>query len=179
MLRYIGMYVSHCDLCLRTKIQHRLPSGELQPLPILEERWDAISMDFILELPESGGYDSIMVSVWKSGPRTGKRPGLDWTWTNQDRKSQDRKGPRPWSGPRSSAISKIPGLDKDWSGPVRTGLLVGKFIYILSITSHSNHHLSTPRPHLPCSKCEMEGLASFTTPYSGGRQEREGDKVRL
>jgi len=57
---YIGMYVSHCDLCLRTKIQHRLTSGELQPLPIPDERWDAISVDFISELPESGGYDSIM-----------------------------------------------------------------------------------------------------------------------
>jgi len=37
---YIGMYVSHCNLCLRTKIQHRLPTGELQPLLIPEERWD-------------------------------------------------------------------------------------------------------------------------------------------
>jgi len=59
MLRYVGMYVSHCDLCLHTKIQRRLPSGELQLLPIPVERWDVISVDFILELPESGGYDSI------------------------------------------------------------------------------------------------------------------------
>jgi len=63
MSRYIGMYVSHCDLCLRTKIQHRLPTGELQPLLIPEECWDVISVDFISELPESGGYDSIMVAV--------------------------------------------------------------------------------------------------------------------
>jgi len=70
MSRYIGMYVSHCDLCLRTKIQRRLPSGELQPLPIPEERWDAISMDFILELPESGGYNSIMVAVDSAGKRS-------------------------------------------------------------------------------------------------------------
>ena len=62
MLRYVGLYVSHCDLCLHTKIQRRLPSGELQPLLILEEHWDVISIDFISELPESG-YDSIMVAV--------------------------------------------------------------------------------------------------------------------
>jgi len=67
MLRYVGMYVSHCDLCLRTKIQRRLPTGELQPLPILEERWDVISVEFISELPESGGYDSIIVAVNSAG----------------------------------------------------------------------------------------------------------------
>jgi len=66
--------------------------------------------------------------------------------------------------------SLVPELEKDRSGPVRTGLLVGKFINILSIISHSNHHLSTPWPALPLSKREMEGLASFTTPY-WGRQE--------
>jgi len=54
MSRYVGMYVSHCDLCLRTKIQRRLPTGELQLLPILEEHWDIISIDFISELLESG-----------------------------------------------------------------------------------------------------------------------------
>jgi len=64
---YVGMYVSHCDLCLHTKIQHRLLTGELQPLPIPEEHWDVISMDFISELPESGGYDSIMVAVNSAG----------------------------------------------------------------------------------------------------------------
>jgi len=67
MSRYIGMYVSHCDLCLHTKIQRRLPSGELQLLPIPDERWDAISVDFISELPELGGYDSIMVAVDSAG----------------------------------------------------------------------------------------------------------------
>jgi len=61
------MYVSHCELCLRTKIQHRLPTGELQPLPILEECWVVISVDFILELLESGGYNSIMVAVDSAG----------------------------------------------------------------------------------------------------------------
>jgi len=56
-------YVSHCDLCLCTKIQRRLLTGELQPLPIPEERWDVISVDFISELLESGGYGSVMVAI--------------------------------------------------------------------------------------------------------------------
>jgi len=64
------MYVSHCDLCLCTKIQRHLPTGELQPLPILEERWDIISVDFISELPESGRYNSVMVAVDSVGKRS-------------------------------------------------------------------------------------------------------------
>ena len=70
-------------------------------------------------------------SVWKSSHRTGKRPGLDQTRTTQDRKSQDRTGPQPQSGPQSFAISKIPGLHKDWSGPVWTSLC-GRYILLIS-----------------------------------------------
>ncbi|KAJ8495689.1 hypothetical protein ONZ45_g12751 [Pleurotus djamor] len=58
--RYIGSYTKHCDLCLRTKPQRRMPLGELTPLEIPEERWKRISVDFIVELPQSDGYDAIM-----------------------------------------------------------------------------------------------------------------------
>jgi len=70
MSQYIGQYVSHCDLCMLTKVQCCLPVGELQPLVIPEECWDTISIDFILELPESGGYDAIMVAVNSVGKQS-------------------------------------------------------------------------------------------------------------
>jgi Reverse transcriptase (RNA-dependent DNA polymerase)/RNase H-like domain found in reverse transcriptase/Integrase zinc binding domain/Chromo (CHRromatin Organisation MOdifier) domain len=60
---FIGIYCSTCNLCLRTKPHRQAPYGELVPLPIPLTRWDTISVDFISELPESSGYDAIMVVV--------------------------------------------------------------------------------------------------------------------
>jgi hypothetical protein len=67
--RYISVYVKTCDLCNRTKLQHRWPSGELHLTETPEEQWQVISVNFIVELPESHGYDVIMkvvdsVSKW-------------------------------------------------------------------------------------------------------------------
>jgi hypothetical protein len=45
------------------KAQGHLPTGELQLLLIPEGHWETISVDPIIELPESGGYDAIMVVV--------------------------------------------------------------------------------------------------------------------
>ena len=63
MSRYIGKYVSTCDMCLWTKTIHQPPSGQLHPLPVLDALWDIISVDFIMELPESNRKDAIMVVV--------------------------------------------------------------------------------------------------------------------
>jgi hypothetical protein len=60
MSHYIGIYVKTCDLCNWTKLQHRRPFGELHPSETPEAPWDVISVDFIVELPESHGYDTIM-----------------------------------------------------------------------------------------------------------------------
>ena len=63
MSRYIGKYVSTCNMCLQIKSIHQPPSGELHPLPILDAPWDTASVNFITELPESNRKDAIMVVV--------------------------------------------------------------------------------------------------------------------
>ena len=60
MSGYIGQYMKTCNLCLWTKAQHHPPIRELTLLPVLEFCWDTISVDFIVELPESHGYDAVM-----------------------------------------------------------------------------------------------------------------------
>jgi hypothetical protein len=60
MSHYIGIYIKTCDLCNRTKLQHQRPIGELHHSETLAAPWDMISVDFIVELPESHGYDAIM-----------------------------------------------------------------------------------------------------------------------
>ena len=59
MSHYITQYVKTCDLCLHTEAQQHPPIGKLSPLPTPESHWDTISIDFIVELPESHGYDMI------------------------------------------------------------------------------------------------------------------------
>ena len=63
MSRYMGKYISTCDMCLWTKSAHQLPIGQLHPLPILDAPWDTISVNFIVELPESNRKDAFMVVV--------------------------------------------------------------------------------------------------------------------
>ena len=57
MSRYVGKYVSTCDLCLCTKPIRQPPFRELHPLPIPDAPWDMASVNFIVELPESNGKD--------------------------------------------------------------------------------------------------------------------------
>jgi len=63
MSRYIGQYVSTCNLCLRTKPTRQALVGELHPLRILDSRWDTLSVDFVVELPSSSGHDAVMTVV--------------------------------------------------------------------------------------------------------------------
>jgi len=63
MSRYIGQYVSTCDLCTRTKPIRQAPIGKLHPLRIPDSRWDTLSVDFIVELPLSSGHDTVTTVV--------------------------------------------------------------------------------------------------------------------
>jgi len=63
MSRYIRQYVSTCDLCLRTKPIRQALVGELHPLQILDSRWDALSVDFVVELSLFSRHDAVMTVV--------------------------------------------------------------------------------------------------------------------
>jgi len=64
MKQDITKYVSECNICRRVKADHMRTPGYLQPLPIPVGKWEDISMDFIVGLPQTkGGYDSIWVIV--------------------------------------------------------------------------------------------------------------------
>jgi hypothetical protein len=64
MKREIAKYVSECDICQRVKASHLKTASILQPLPIPSWKWEDISMDFIVGLPNtSQRHDSIWVIV--------------------------------------------------------------------------------------------------------------------
>jgi hypothetical protein len=57
-------YVSECDTCRKVKVDYMKPGGLLQPLNILDLKWDDINMNFIMGLPMTARkYDSIWVIV--------------------------------------------------------------------------------------------------------------------
>jgi hypothetical protein len=64
MRREIAKYISECDICQRVKVSHLKTAGILQPLPIPSWKWEDISMDFIIGLPNTSlRHDSIWVIV--------------------------------------------------------------------------------------------------------------------
>jgi hypothetical protein len=59
----IMRYIKECATCQQNKDEHSHPLGLLQPLPIPENKWEGISMDFITGLPRAHGKDCIFVVV--------------------------------------------------------------------------------------------------------------------
>ena len=63
MRKTILQFVKECVVCQRQKYEALAPTGLLQPLPVPKLIWEEISMDFIIGLPKSQGFEIIMVMV--------------------------------------------------------------------------------------------------------------------
>ena len=50
-------------MCQKNKYLATTPAGLLQPLPLPDQVWDEVTIDFIEGLPRSEGVDSILVVV--------------------------------------------------------------------------------------------------------------------
>jgi hypothetical protein len=61
--RHVGQYIGACDVCNPTKVLQRLPHGKLHPAEIPDERWDTVSVDFIVKLLEAHGFNTVIVVV--------------------------------------------------------------------------------------------------------------------
>jgi len=56
-------YVKTCLTCQQNRTLNKKQAGLLQPLPIPEGPWESVSMDFMVSLPPSRGFDAIMVMM--------------------------------------------------------------------------------------------------------------------
>src|SRR4051812_28396910 len=50
MKKDVAEFVYVCLTCLKSKVEHKKPSGLMYPLNISEWKWDSISMDFVMGL---------------------------------------------------------------------------------------------------------------------------------
>ena len=57
----VKRFVRNCGICGRTKVWRDCKQGLLRPLPVPEQQWQEISVDFIGPLPLSQGFDMIAV----------------------------------------------------------------------------------------------------------------------
>lgn len=66
MYQHVSLYVSSCDKCQSNKSSNQSPIGLLQSLPIPNNRWEQVTMDFIGPLPfTKNGHNFILVIVDK------------------------------------------------------------------------------------------------------------------
>lgn len=63
MRKDIMRFVKECVICQQAKVDHLLPTGLLQPLPIPQQIWEDLAIDFIVALPMSQGYSIIFVVI--------------------------------------------------------------------------------------------------------------------
>ena len=66
MARDLKLYIASCEPCQRNKPLLKPPAGLFKPLETPSQRWDSVSMDFIVKLPKTArSFDAITVFVDK------------------------------------------------------------------------------------------------------------------
>ena len=50
---HIGNFVRRCLTCQQVKAEHQKPAGLLQPLEVVEWKWEHVTMDFVTHLPRT------------------------------------------------------------------------------------------------------------------------------
>ena len=53
MKRNVSEFVTKYMVCQKVNVEHKFPSGLLQPIRIPEWKWDIITMDFVVRLPST------------------------------------------------------------------------------------------------------------------------------
>lgn len=56
-------FTASCARCQQIRVDHRKPQGELVPLPVPDCPWSTLGVDFIVKLPASNGFDSVLVFI--------------------------------------------------------------------------------------------------------------------
>ena len=60
MIKDIYRYIDNCHACRRLKAPRYKLYGELQPLPVPQQRWKDILIDFVVGLPEAHKHTNII-----------------------------------------------------------------------------------------------------------------------
>ena len=61
----VTAYVQGCSVCQQAKAEHVKLLGLLHPLPVPDQAWAVVSMDFIEGLPRSNNHNTILVVINK------------------------------------------------------------------------------------------------------------------
>ncbi|KAK3521961.1 hypothetical protein QTP70_020459 [Hemibagrus guttatus] len=59
----VERFVRSCSTCAQSRVSRQLPEGLLEPLPTPQRPWSHTSVDFLTNLPNSGGFTTVMVVV--------------------------------------------------------------------------------------------------------------------
>ncbi|KAK3522503.1 hypothetical protein QTP86_016199 [Hemibagrus guttatus] len=59
----VERYVRQCSTCAQARPSCQHPEGLLLPLPVPQCPWSHLSVDFLTDLPDSGGFTAVMVVV--------------------------------------------------------------------------------------------------------------------